>query len=722
MGIGINRVVLNPRAYLTPFFLLLLIHHLPLFLAYGLIDRPTGQHECKRVNDLFHWLDVAFGVHLAMAVLLVFSLAVTLCSSVYRVRKPESWVILFLFLLYVFNLVWTIYGEGAFPADTSGCLNDSEDLQDAADEVSNVQHFDFIVTVIVVATSTCSSYLCGVHTSADIIEAEKRWQRRCTWMFHACTCKSMQHDNDENIFESLGRILGKFFVVRYNDKHYEGLQFHDLMFCLGLVSKGQKEERKENREAEIAAIKHFPKDVEEARLRDLAFYGRLAIGIYGWPVFVWYSPMSVLNAFAFRSKKMAEQVIDHDNMLNGNRSSFINYTGIQQEDLLYLNCYNFVFSAPYSIVKDSKRRELIISVRGSLSFYDFMTDGLAEIVNMDPNELPDDVPDRQATSTHYGMLRTARSLFTDLQEGSRKKIFWDFALDNCVHGDPETNWKIVICGHSMGAGVGAILTVLLKRVFPTTQAYLYAPPMMFDPVTAAWSKSFMTTMVYGDDIVPRLSLKNVTRLRDEMSKDFNAVAAEKLFTVKYGKRKVDPKVLPPSTPTVATLEVLEEPLEATDITAATVSPSSEQPENGPPRLTGLLDMDFLKTGLPDDSIDVDVPGEIIHIITVNKARVCGCTVMLGGQELTYTLRDASYFRRIWVTPRAVQDHMVHHYDRDIRHLITNCLDFHLPEDQKIVEVNPEDELSDNDSEAAYEAYATSLSPNTVREVRADEVV
>ncbi|CAI5723129.1 unnamed protein product [Hyaloperonospora brassicae] len=81
----------------------------------------------------------------------------------------------------------------------------------------------------------------------------------------------------------------------------------------------------------------------------------------------------------------------------------------------------------------------------------------------------------------------------------------------------------------------------------------------------------------------------------------------------------------------------------------------------------------------DSTQEVDVPGEIVHIQAVKMARRCGCTVSLGEQKLLYTLRNASYFRCIWVTPRALQDHMVHHYDREIRYLVSDCMDFETPE-------------------------------------------
>ncbi|POM62607.1 hypothetical protein PHPALM_28214, partial [Phytophthora palmivora] len=508
---SLKRVVLNPRAYLTPFVLFIIFHHLPMFLAFGLIDKPhEGYDNCNRLKDLFRWLHVAFLFHLILAGMMFASVVYTLTTKVYHERRPEGWLILTIFMGYWANLGWTLYGEAAMRTDTSGCGDTNwEQVQDRADSIGYFQHFDFVFTLSIIFTG------------------------------------ALEYEGDDDVFETLGRVLGKFFVVRYKTNRYEGLSFTDLKFSLDLVSKVQKKEREQETEhkAELAAqgiptVQHFAPDEEEKRLSDLAFYCRMAIGIYGWPIYVWYSPCYWFRIFGCFKKPLEEQVFEHDNFLGGNRASFVNYTGVKDSDLVYLNCYNFVFQAPYCIVKDKTRKELIISVRGSMSFYDFVTDGLAQIVRMEPSELPDDIPYSFDTRTHYGMLRTARQIFKDLQEGTRKAVFWDFAMANCSVGgltdDEEMDWKVVVCGHSMGAGVGCILAILLRKYFPNTKAFLYASPPLFDPETAAWTKSFATTAVYGDDIVPRLSISNMAQLRDEMAIHYDAVANEPLFKVKYG--------------------------------------------------------------------------------------------------------------------------------------------------------------------------------------------
>lgn len=729
MGVNIKRVVLNPRSYLTPFLITVVFHHLPMVLAFALIDKPDEYEQCHRLKRLFGWLDVSFGLHVALMVVALADIALTLSLRVYRTKRPENAFILLVFALYLTNLGWTIYGEADFPEDMTPCgASDSETVQDRADSICYFQHFDFVFTCVLVCLGGCTSYMCGVHTSDDIAEAELRWQRRCTLMFRAFTCKSGvttgDDTGDDDIFRSLGMVLGKFFVVKYNANRYEGLAVNDLMFALDLVAKKQKTEREQAAAHEVR--RRFPAEIERKTLEDLDFYGKQAVGIYGWPVYVWYSPCNWYRIFNCLSKRKddEQQVIDHDNAMQANRASFVQYTGVRRESLVYLNCYNFVFQAPYSIVKDVARKELIISVRGSLSFYDFVTDGLAQIVRMDPEELPEDIPDADRTYTHYGMLRTARSLFRDLQEGTRKDLFWDFAMAHCATNATALggslgvrDWNIVVCGHSMGAGAGAILSVLLRKVFPKTRAFLYAVPMLFDAETAEWTKAFMTTVVYNDDVVPRLSLANVARLRDEMTDAYSSVAEERLFNVRYGRKgkKIDAPPSsnadtvtsspPTSNVTMATLATESPPessasqnelpgelmvvdpshvdvhvvgqTSAVNDAQAIGEGESEAPRRSSMAMspTGVFQADYLRESFVDSNQEVDVPGVIVHVETVKKTRLCGCTAFMGNQDLHYTLRDASYFRRIWATARAVPDHMVHHYDRDITHLVEKCVDF-----------------------------------------------
>lgn len=751
----------------------------------------------------------------------------------------------------LFVQVWAIYGI-TLPSYTYQCFLVLIDIEDqnrakkaynAAQSICGFQDFDLVWTILTLSLLVLTSYCCGVHTSESMNKAEERWKKRCLWAFYLFTCQRSSKVNNEtesvdyDVFKSLGVMLGRFLVLRYNENEFVGFSCNDFLFTLNLVAKSQRQERldqiypepiptnlsspqlgptnemlpfdealedeldraqrisnasrpEENQLPPYTKDFRFHPSIEESRLREVARYGKFAIGIYGWPMYCMYNPFRWIKLLSCRRNpkqqlhSFVSQVIENDNAIQANRGSFVRYTGIPDSRLIYLNCDNFVFRSPYAIVKDTDRRELIISIRGSLSFHDFLTNGLAEIICMDSNELPVDVPNPSTTMTHFGMLQTARKIIQALKSGKQKALFWDFAMRYCGYqeGDPDPyrpndqtrkesdwdSWRIVVCGHSMGAGVAGIVALVLKRYFPkSVKAFLYAPPMLFDSATAEWSKQFITTCIYGDDLVPRLSIASFIRLEQEMHFHYHHVAHERLFRVKFSKKyklvkypkafdqkKKDRKQrarsiqasvvkksfepLPRFNPrhffhgsrtslldsqssidgtcissddfySAARLSVTGSATQErrvrnptlgnmyaqssyTEVEVSTKeekqnSNSSKSVPNTSPEVvvddTTLSDipctrapwsklMPFFaisnevdKTPLPE----VDVPGEIVHVRTRAHARRCRCAVIRGEERIEYKIVDASAFRRIWVTPRALQDHMFHHYDSTLNRLL-----------------------------------------------------
>ena len=71
----------------------------------------------------------------------------------------------------------------------------------------------------------------------------------------------------------------------------------------------------------------------------------------------------------------------------------------------------------------------------------------------------------------------------------------------------DRGYELIITGHSLGAGVAAILAVLYRKDFPTLHCYAFSPPgSLFTLPLVEYSKSFITTIIYGNDIVPRFKL------------------------------------------------------------------------------------------------------------------------------------------------------------------------------------------------------------------------
>eukprot|EP00892_Ulva_mutabilis_P011439 jgi/Ulvmu1/8668/UM047_0006.1 len=80
-------------------------------------------------------------------------------------------------------------------------------------------------------------------------------------------------------------------------------------------------------------------------------------------------------------------------------------------------------------------------------------------------------------------------------------------------------WRLVITGHSLGAGIAAFAAMYLHAALPDTDvtAWCFSPPgWLMTPQLADWCRSFVTSVVINKDIVPRLTLTAVERLRDEL--------------------------------------------------------------------------------------------------------------------------------------------------------------------------------------------------------------
>lgn len=65
--------------------------------------------------------------------------------------------------------------------------------------------------------------------------------------------------------------------------------------------------------------------------------------------------------------------------------------------------------------------------------------------------------------------------------------------------------SLVLVGHSLGAGIAAVLSLCLHSQFPN-RCYAYDPPgQTLSPKLSEFVAPFVTTLVMGDDCIPRLS-------------------------------------------------------------------------------------------------------------------------------------------------------------------------------------------------------------------------
>lgn len=192
--------------------------------------------------------------------------------------------------------------------------------------------------------------------------------------------------------------------------------------------------------------------------------------------------------------------------------------GIEESDLLFANFSNDVGVNPYLIIRDREWKTIVITIRGTLSFEDMISD-----VTMSPISLEDSGIqfgfDGKGEFCHSGMLAGAKWIYDDMKG----------KLDETMCAHPDFGIRIV--GHSLGAGVAAMLGLMLRQQYPSLYCLCFSPPgCVFSERTARESKCYVCSFVLHNDMVPRLSFDSLANLRNDL--------IEMIARIKVPKHKV----------------------------------------------------------------------------------------------------------------------------------------------------------------------------------------
>ena len=172
------------------------------------------------------------------------------------------------------------------------------------------------------------------------------------------------------------------------------------------------------------------------------------------------------------------------------------------------------------ICVDHTARAIVLTCRGTLGLDDVVTDLTCEYGDMEVRG--------KKYRVHKGMLNSALLLL----KTRRAKVL--MTLRNAL--ETHEGYGLVLCGHSLGGGVAAILSILLST--PTNRGgfvtsntiyqdvrlpegrpihcYAYGAPACVCPKLRKETKGLITSVVHGRDVVPSLSFG--------MIRDFHSVA------------------------------------------------------------------------------------------------------------------------------------------------------------------------------------------------------
>ncbi|NWW89992.1 DGLA lipase, partial [Rhynochetos jubatus] len=372
---------------------------------------------------------------------------------------------------------------------------------------------------------------------------------------------------------------------------------------------------------------------EMQRYKEVCYYMLFALAAYGWPIYLMRKPTCGLCRLArsctccclcpSRPRYAPSVTIEEDNCCGCNaiaiRRHFLdeNMTSV---DIVYTSCHDAVYETPFYVAVDHEKKKVVISIRGTLSPKDALTD-----LTGDAERLP--VEGHHGTWLgHKGMVLSAEYI--------KKKLEQEMVLSQAFGRDLGRGTKhygLIVVGHSLGAGTAAILSFLLRPQYPSLKCFAYSPPGgLLSEDAMEYSKEFVTAVVLGKDLVPR----QVEKIGLSQLEGFR----RQLLDVLQRSNKPKWRIIVGATKCIPKSELPEE----TEDNSVT----SNRLWTHPSDLTIALSA----------STPLYPPGRIIHVVHNHPAEQCCCCEQ---EDPTYFAiwGDNKAFNEVIISPAMLHEHL-----------------------------------------------------------------
>ncbi|XP_068100656.1 diacylglycerol lipase-beta [Hyperolius riggenbachi] len=327
--------------------------------------------------------------------------------------------------------------------------------------------------------------------------ATRVWETRIRLL---CCC--IGKDNDNRVaFSSIAELFSAYFSDT-------DLVPSDIAAGLTLLHQEQDkvEHSRDPDEVVCQSLEspaHSTREDLEVELNKAAYYMQFAAAAYGWPLYVYSNPITGLCKLCgecCQNRRAQSDIVGGDH-LNCHFGSILQTTGLQYRDFIHISFHNRIYEIPFFVALDHKTEAILVAVRGTLSLEDVLTDLSADCENLQSEGAAGDC------FSHKGIAQAASYIY--------RKLINDGILNQAFTVAPE--YKLVIVGHSLGAGAASLLAIMLRSSFPTLKCYAFSPPGgLLSKDLAEYSKGFIISIILGKDLVPRLSLPNMEDLKNRI--------------------------------------------------------------------------------------------------------------------------------------------------------------------------------------------------------------
>ncbi|CAL5206915.1 unnamed protein product [Lathyrus oleraceus] len=252
----------------------------------------------------------------------------------------------------------------------------------------------------------------------------------------------------------------------------------------------------------------------------ISFIKRSKIGIQDWSLsdltiglYLIYlrqastHPFEDIKGIQISSESIVQDLIYHIELAKGaykdNPAVLARNSMLRESNIIKFVNNSSVMRPAYYIGVDTRKKLVILGIRGTHALYDLITD----IVSSSDGEVT-----FEGYSTHFGTAECAR-WFLHHEIGNIRKYL-----------AKHEGYRLRLVGHSLGGAIASLLAIMIHRKSAKelgfspdiVSAVAYGTPPCVSKELTESCAGYVTTVVMQDDIIPRLSVASLTRLRNEI--------------------------------------------------------------------------------------------------------------------------------------------------------------------------------------------------------------